>query len=249
MTLHYELSYIKQHYRDIFNNAHQTLLETLMALQAEFTCPQCVLKNDLPEVVETLHAGCGYKNWQAACLRLIEVDIGKDILQTVNRIETERNQVQCHQCGVCCKFASSEFSYDELLEKASGGDEFARQFTSVFLPYANAEAARYRFPDLVDSILKEVRLQQAEQSPTQTDTAPVHFYHCPYIGEDNRCTIYGTPKRPAICAGYPDTPLTFIYEKCAWKPWKDKNHRDSMAAHASIELCMFYRDKLMLALQ
>lgn len=211
----------------------------LLESRANYSCPQCQTP---PEILEPIsHPHCGYAAWKAHCLTILEKDIGQQIVEKLNEIEAARNRVTCHQCGVCCKFASSEFSYAELQQKATQGDEFAKQFTSVFLPYASSDAARERFPELVDQILTEVRNQQAESG---MDSAPVHFYHCPYIGEDNRCTIYGTPKRPEICAGYPDTPLTFIYNKCAWKPWKDEYHRESLVAHASIELCLFYSDKL-----
>lgn len=249
MSLHYELSYIKQHYRDIFTQAQQALEALLLAHRDAYACDTC---SPPPGVLDPIsHAGCGFSAWKTHCLSLLEQDIGGQILAKIQEIETARNQITCHQCGVCCRFASSEFSYETLLEKGSNGDAFARQFTSVFLPYASTEAARARFPELVDQILTEVRAQQAEQlgqqssvSKNNTDSAPVYFYHCPYIGEDNRCSIYGTPKRPEICAGYPDTPLTFIYNKCAWKPWKDEYHHDSLMTHASIELCLFYAEKL-----
>jgi Fe-S-cluster containining protein len=250
MTIQYELSYIKQHYRDIFLSAQENLSLLLLGLQQDFYCSHCgpVNQDNLTDKLfnPTTHNPCPLKDWQQACLKFIEQEIGGSILAKLDEINTERNKVQCHHCGVCCRFASSEFSFEQLLEKAANGDEFAKQFTSIFLPYPSVEAAHKRFPDMVDSILKEVRSQQgqADHNPTQSDTAPVHFYHCPYIGEDNKCTIYGKPKRPEICSTYPDTPLTFIYQNCAWKPWKDTYYNDSLASHASIELGSFYIEKI-----
>ncbi|MEB3287078.1 MAG: YkgJ family cysteine cluster protein [Vampirovibrionales bacterium] len=242
--LQYELSYIKQHYRALFEEAQAEIEAAFTGLRDEFHCPECQSKGIAPQTpLEVLpHPGCPYQHWQKACLDYLEGAYGRNLLSNIGEMNRARDAVSCHQCGVCCRFASSEFSYEQLQEKAQQGDAFARQFTSVFLPYTDTHAARLRFPELVDDILKEVRLQQAgakdENNPA--DTSPVYFYHCPYIGEDNQCTIYGSPKRPDICQSYPDTPLTFIYQRCAWKPWKDEYHQQAMKTHGAIELALYY---------
>lgn len=244
--LQYELSYIKQHYGVLFRESQAEIEHGFMALQDEFACPVCGSKGVKPESpMDTLHVGCGYRYWQKACLYWLEQSYGRTLVESSQRMQQARDAVSCHHCGVCCRFASSEFSYEELLEKANAGDAFARQFTSVFLPYADVEAARKRFPEMVDDILKEVRLQtDTEQAVNPMDKANVHFYHCPYIGEDNLCTLYGNPKRPDICQSYPDTPLTFIYNKCAWKPWKDTYHQQALKTHGAIEIALFYASKI-----
>jgi Fe-S-cluster containining protein len=194
-----------------------------------------------------LHPGCGYRDWQRAALHLIQSDVGGEILQKLREINRDRDKVKCHSSGVCCRLASSEFSWEELCEKAAAGDRFAGEFTSIFLPYADAEAARARFPDIVDDVLRYGRDPMGAPEGS-INAAPVYFYHCPYIGEDNRCSVYGTPKRPDICATYPDTPLTFMYKKCAWKPWQERSHDEALLAHAMIELGSFLVDKLTQAL-
>ncbi len=238
MSLQYELSFIKQNYTAIFMQAKTVLFEMLEGLANQFHCPQC---EGQPDLLSPLHPGCGYRGWQNAALKTVQQDIAKEILQQLQAIEAYKKQFQCSQCGVCCRLASSEFTYDELLAKAKAGDYFVQQFTSIFLPYASTEAARKKFPELVDQVLAMATEYAPGKLPAEQ---AVHFYHCPYVGEDNRCTIYGTEKRPAICESYPDTPLTFIYEKCAWKPWKDETHQEALMAHASIELCLFVQDKL-----
>lgn len=248
--LQYELSYIKQHYGVLFRESQEEIEKGFLALRNEFACPVCGSADTKPETpLDMLHPGCGYQYWQKACLAWLEQEYGRKLVESSRQMQQARDAVSCHHCGVCCRFASSEFSYAELLEKADAGDEFARQFTSVFLPYADADAARKRFPELVDDILKEVRLQQQasglDKSPANpSDQADVHFYHCPYIGEDNLCTLYGKPKRPDICQSYPDTPLTFIYKKCAWKPWKDTYHQKALKTHGAIEIALFYASRL-----
>ncbi len=230
MSLEYELSHTRQRYREIFGIAHDAMRQRLEPLKDNHRCDAC---KAAPDFAEPLHDGCGYADWYREALAVIENEIARDILTRMNHIEAYKKTFSCHMCGVCCRFASSEFSYAQLREKAAAGDRFAGEFTSIFLPYASVSEARERFPQLVDDVLKQAGENQ-----------DVYFYHCPYIGEDNRCTIYGTPKRPGICASYPDTPLTFIYDKCAWKGWKDETHDDALQAHASIELCSYYVGRL-----
>lgn len=236
MQAEYDISTIKQAYRKIFQEACTEFLDRLAGLRGNHACPQCDAAGDSLDLLNTYHPGCGYRAWQQKAMAVIENDIARDILVKLKQIEAYKATFNCHQCGVCCRFASSEFSYEQLQEKARTGDSFATQFTSIFLPYASTDAAHDRFPEIVDSVLD------------QAGDEEVYFYHCPYIGEDNRCTIYGQPKRPAICQSYPDTPLTFIYKNCAWRPWKEETHPDALWAHAMIELCSDTLGKLKSAL-
>ena len=249
MSLEYELSYIKRRYREIFTGVQQALEIRLNALQDGHQCTQCQQENrGKPELLEPLHADCGYRAWQQQSLFVLEHDVGKSIVEKLEQINVYKKRFTCSQCGVCCRLASSEFSYEQLLEKARNGDNFARHFTSVFLPYASTEAARQKMPDLVNEIMAQFP-DSEDGKAAEEEKEKIHFYHCPYVGEDNRCTIYGSAKRPGICESYPDTPLTFIYNQCSWKPWKDATHDDSMAAHATIELATFMAGKLRESLQ
>jgi len=232
MSVAHELSHTKTRYRQLFAAAQEALAQRLFALLPEcHPDPSGYKTATLDDLLVAPTTDPYLKNWAQRGIHLLETEIGGEILTQLRAIEAAKQTVQCHQCGVCCRFASSEFSYDELVAKAQAGDSFATQFTSIFLPYASIEAAREKFPAMVADVLNH------------TDDA-VYFYHCPYVGEDNRCTLWGKPKRPPLCQNYPDTPLTFIYKNCAWKPWKDDNHDDALAAHASIELCGFYVGRL-----
>lgn len=245
MSLEYDLSYIKTHYRKIFGERQAALFARINALRGNYHCPDCQTP---PELLDTLHAGCGYRDWFAEAVRVIEQEAAREVFVQVREIQTRKRDYACHQCGVCCRLASSEYSFEELLERAAAGDSFAAQFTSVFLPYSSAEAAHEKFPAIVSDVLAETRSGQSGTDDNteagSADGQPVYFYHCPYVGEDNRCTLYGTGKRPAICEEYPGTPLTFIYDKCAWRPWKDKYHHQAMATHAEIELCSWLVNRL-----
>ncbi len=238
MSLEFELSHTRQQYRDIFEQARVQLFTLINQGIQDISCTQCVITpealiNDPELCLQPRHSGCGYQAWQKNALNIIENQVAQDILTRLKAIETYKASIQCHSCGVCCKLASSEFSYLELEQRAKQGDRFATEFTSIFLPYPSQEKAKEAYPELVSDVLR-----------LSGDPEGVYFYHCPYIGEDNRCSIYGTSKRPSICSSYPDTPLTFIYDKCAWAPWKQETHQDALMAHATIELCSFVLGKI-----
>ena len=253
MTMLDDLTLIKSTYRQIFLAANTQINDTFDALRVNSQCstPSCACQLESfadTDITQTFPKDCGHRGWQQASLEFLEQGLAKQVVQRLQGIKTERDKVDCHSCGVCCRLASSEFSYDQLLDKAKAGDWFAQQFTSVFLPYESTDAARKAFPSIVKQVHDYSQTKNESESPDNTESPSIHFYHCPYIGDDNRCTIYGTPKRPEICASYPETPLTFIYDKCAWRDWKDTNHQDSLTAHATIELIGFLSGQIRQAL-
>lgn len=235
MGLTHDIFTIKQQYRELFHLAHQRLLDLFGQLQAAYSCTECTV---LPEQVDTvLHEGCGYKEWQKHTIITLEQTIGKQIVDSLEKIKQAKStRGKCHMCGVCCSLASSEFSYQELQDKAQQGDWFASQFISVFQPYESHEAARNKFPEVVSEILE------------QTD-GDAHFYYCPYLSEDNKCSIYNDPRRPQLCADYPETPLILMYKNCGYQPWKTEMLPTTLMAQASLELCQYYVHKIYEALQ
>ncbi len=235
MGLTHDISTIKQQYRELFELAHQRLLDLFAQLHANHHCTQC--ETPATSILEILHTDCGYQAWQKEVIITLDQTIGKQILESLEKIEQAKNvKGSCHQCGVCCSLASSEFSYETLQEKAQNGDYFAQQFTSVFLPYDSPEAAQAKFPEMVTEIL-----DQAD--------GPVYFYHCPYLSSDNKCTIYNDPRRPQICADYPETPLILMYKNCGYQPWKTEMMPTTLLAHATLELCQYYSQKILDALK
>jgi Fe-S-cluster containining protein len=252
MLYHTTLAQTRLRYRALFHSANTLILQKLDALLMQATpCPVCITyaeshsQQEHP-LLSPQHEGCTWQTAREEALIFFEVTLAKELLAQLAAIKTAKEQVTCGQTGQCCRLASSEFSWVQLQAKAKQGDAFAKGFTSVFLPYASAEAAVKAFPDVVPQVLayavdelsskaaKAGRpLNDREKAALEPD---VYFYHCPYISEDNRCTLYGQPKRPAMCASYPDTPLTFIHKHCAWEGWQETYHQSALTAHASIEL-------------
>jgi Fe-S-cluster containining protein len=232
----------KQQYQEIFTLAQQQIYHVLAELQEKVSCLTCSshLLAEPESWVQNLPKDCGYRKWQEASIDWLENTLGQELVLKLNQIEAYKNTFSCHQCGVCCRLASSEHSYEALQQQASSGDIFAAQFTSVFLPYQSRQEAQTKFPQVAEAVLMEAGEAQGEER--------IFFYHCPYIGEDNRCTIYGTEKRPGICASYPETPLSFVYEKCAWRPWKDETRVETLMVHATLEIAQNMVTRLKTAL-
>ena len=120
--------------------------------------------------------------------------------------EKYRAECGCRGCGVCCKFAVSEFSYEDLREKANNGDNFASQFVSVFVPYEKAEEYSDIFPEYLELL---------------SDSGKYYVYHCPKVTDDNRCSDYDN--RPQICRDFPDNPIAFLPKTCGYMDWKLKS--------------------------
>lgn len=246
----YNLDDTKARYREAFSAIKTALLDKLDTLQAEAAaCTQCLsLHNKLTAlntpVLHPLllpsHPNCLWDEARRKALNYLELDLGQAIVGELASIKAKRDEVSCGQTGACCRLASSQFSWQELCQKAAAGDDFAQQFTSVFLPYASTEAARLAFATVVDEVLAYASHQASSQPTAKNQSGQaVYFYHCPYIGANNACTLYGTPKRPAICQSYPETPLGFIHKHCAWRPWQQTHHKQTLHLHATVEQARF----------
>jgi Fe-S-cluster containining protein len=249
MTSHYRLfSETKQQYHTLFRNLEQALSDRLMSLKHDFTCTGPTgetrpFEHTVENATDICGNGCGYFAWRKVALDIVEREIPQDVLRQMDQIEQYRQRISCHMCGQCCRLASSEDDYATLKAKAAAGDSFAQEFTSIFLPYASREAARQRDAKGVADVLAFAE-DQNQDSGKPGAAERIHFYYCPYLQEDNRCGVYGTDKRPSICSTYPETPLGYIAKACAWTPWQEDTHLDTLLAHAMLNLCEHWSKEL-----
>ena len=129
---------------------------------------------------------------------------------------------QCCSNGDCCKGASPSTPFFKLIERATQGDEFARNFFSIMIPYSSQDEARKVVPGLVERTLKAAIKSEEFPSPGQD----VVFYRCRYLLSNNLCGVH--EDRPQFCRDYPDTPFVVMAPGCAFEPWgracKDKYH-------------------------
>ena len=220
-------------YSRVFRQAKEALLLSLQELKKDDnSCPACDL-DDTPLLAPS-HPGCPYTNWRKHCIEQIQNGFGRQIVEQLNTIQSDRDRVTCKQTGVCCRLAHSEFDWAELKRQAEQGHAFAQDFTQVFLPYSSLTSAKEAYPDAVEQVL----------AFNGADKQPPFFYRCAYIGEDNCCTLFGTDKRPQFCSTYPETALGFVYRHCAWSTWQQASFEPTVRLHAAIEVSQWTIEQL-----
>lgn len=234
-TLKTDVHKTRKIYRELFLKAQESIGLQLNSMKKSSLCNHCIkdCKLDFNEIkiTDKFPEGCNFKFWQEAALNELEGRISKDIYDKIQQVDKERENYGCSMCASCCNLASSEFSYEELKEKAQNGDKFAKEFISIFVPYESIEEARRIYPDYVSLIEEQFE-----------DDNGIVFYHCPKIGSDNLCTDY--ENRPQICRDFPTNPLVVFPPACAYRKWKDDVEITALLLHAMVEIVGFYKEKL-----
>lgn len=123
----------------------------------------------------------------------------------------KRPQSLCHMCGRCCRVVTTPKPYYELRRLAAKGDEGAKAFLKIFVPYPSIEAAREVDRELVDNIIQKL----SEDGNFQEDK--MTFYGCKYLLDDNTCSIY--EERPTLCRHCPSTPWAIVPPGCGFEAW------------------------------
>lgn len=214
------ISKLRKNYREIFAASVEEIQK-----QIDFVKPDG-FEGDLFDKYEPDSLG---RNWQNKVIQLLNNDISKEIFRKLNEILAYRVKFNCVGCATCCNLACSEFSPEELKQKAENGDNFAKQFTSIFIPYSSKEEARKIYPEYIELL----------EENNETD---VYFYHCPKLTKDNRCSDY--ENRPQICRDFPDNPLCILPKSCGYKAWKDEIEPVALMLHSMLEIIEFYTNKL-----
>lgn len=163
-------------------------------------------------------------------LKFLKEDITKEIYQKLLKMQQYKALFSCSGCGACCKLACSEFSREELLEKAQNGDNYASQFVGVFVQYKSEDEAKSIYPEYFE-FLKE-----------KTQGEKVYFYHCPKVTADNKCCDY--ENRPPICKNFPDNPIGFLPKNCGFTRWKEEVEPTALMLHSLLEIVEFYKKKM-----
>jgi Fe-S-cluster containining protein len=243
------LAVTRQHYRHVFTAARQALFDILDRVRPdEAHCPQCQAVWDGHSAPQQQpigghalflpsHKECGWHVWREAGIEALEQEIGPQLLAAVAAYQADGQTISCQQTGSCCRLASSPYSWPQLQAKALAGDDFAQQFTGIFLPYPSEAQAEQRCG--TEAVADVLAFGQDEAA-----TEVVHFYYCPHLQPDNRCGLFGTPDRPEICSTYPNNPLTYVAKTCAWAGWQNQWHEQALMVHASIALCQFALERL-----
>lgn len=217
--LNIKVNTLKKKYREIFLSSVEALQKRVDELKPD----------GLEDIFETYEKGSSGEKWQKAVLKMFEEDISKDIFKKWTEILAYRKNFHCKGCATCCNLACSEFSPDELKQKALNGDNFANQFLSVFTPYDTREEAEKIYPEylkLLDDTIED----------------PVYFYHCPKLNECNRCSDY--ENRPEICRVFPDNPLSILPKSCGFYEWRQEVEPVALMLHSMVEIMDYYKQQI-----
>lgn len=231
--VNYDILNTKKLYRKIFNNIHSSMPELFNKLKP--SCKNCkknnICKIDKSNPFQTFEKNCNLKLWKQNIINALENDLSKDILYKLKEIEKDKELFICNRCTICCKFATSEFNYETLKEKAQNGDKFSKQFVSIFIPYNNIDEAKKAYPDYVKMLEENL-----------DDINNVYFYYCKKLNENGLCSDYNN--RLQICRDFPNNPLVLLPKCCGYKEWKEKHHIEALLLHATLEIIEFYIKKL-----
>ena len=114
-----------------------------------------------------------------------------------------RPQRLCKMCGKCCRVATTEIPYDELVKRAQEGDESSVEFLDTFEPYESLEDALKADEATVKNI---------------PDWQNRTFYHCKHIKPDsNLCPRY--EERFLVCRTFPTSPWAVTPPGCGFEGW------------------------------
>ncbi len=218
--LNSKINTMKQKYREIFLKSVEAINERIQEIRPD------EIEGDIFDTFEKDSKGA---QWQSAVLEMFEKDISKEIYRKWKEILDYRKNFHCKGCATCCNLACSEFSPEELKEKAANGDKFATQFMSIFVPYQTREEAEKIYPEYL-KLLAELKEDE------------VYFYHCPKLTDCKRCSDY--ENRPEICRAFPDNPLSILPESCGFYEWRQEVEPVALMLHSMVEIIDYYKEKI-----
>lgn len=227
-----EASEIKSQYRETFIALAEEISKFIESTKPQNLCKSCGKNCSIDiDILSDFPSGCTYKLWQNQLIKYLETNFIQKIVEKWQYVQSKRQDYRCCGCGTCCKLAVSEFSPQELQQKSECGDNFAKQFLSVFVPYVSEDEARQIFPEYFDMLDKDLKKEEK-----------TYFYHCPKVTYDNRCPDY--QNRPQICKDFPDNPLGFLPLTCSFNAWKKEVEPVSLKLHAAMDIVDFYKSKI-----
>lgn len=226
-----DIDNLRKRYREIFLKSSEELNNQIEKIKPQNACNNCNIKCGLEgNIFEVFPQNCAYKNWQKEVIKLFDETTLKNIYQKWMKILEYKTNFNCAKCASCCKLACSEFSYDELKQKAQTGDDFAQQFISVFVPYEDENEAKDVYPEYFDLLKNKVHDEN------------VYFYHCKKVSENNTCPDY--ENRPQICREFPDNPIEFLPKSCGYSLWKKEVEPIALMLRSMLEIIDFYKGKI-----
>lgn len=196
---------LKEYYKNLVMQYREIFVQVLNTMQGEISA----LKHD--EI----------RNY-------LDVEVEGHLELQRNLIKKRREKFHCGLCGACCRLAISEFSPAQLLEKASKGDTYAKEFISTFTPYNDLSEPEKQFKLYLD-LIKE-------------SGEKVFYYHCNKVTADNKCSDY--ENRPSICKDYPDNPIQMLHPTCNFIGWHESIQKIVLTIKAISEIKTHFKKEL-----
>ena len=223
---------IKDNYQQIFIEAAESIRAAIDKFKPENPCFKCVVKDcniEKKDVFTDYPRGCAYKDWQAQILTFLNGEYKQKLKNTYKMVMDKRNEYQCNKCGDCCRLAASEYSYEQLKQRAARGDKYSQDFVSVFVPFESEDKAREVNPEYFDLL------------GTLIEDTKAYYYYCPKLDGD-LCSDY--ENRPDICKDFPHNPLRLLPSRCSYNAWREEVSRQSMLLNAKVDIIEFYKNRL-----
>ena len=221
---------LKDNYEEIFMEAAVAIRAAIEKFKPENPCTICTTKCNLEkkDIFSDFPVGCTYKDWQSQALSFLTGEYKQKLKNTYTAIMDKKETFSCNQCGDCCRLAVSEYSYEQLKQRAYRGDKFSEDFVSVFVPYDSEEEAKKANPEYFETLGNLVEDK-------------TYYYYCPKIKE-NSCSDY--ENRPDICKDFPHNPLKLLPSRCSYNEWRKEVARIAMLINAKVDIIEFYKQKL-----
>ena len=232
ISLEVQYDNLKDNYQQIFVEAAESIRNTIDKFKPENPCTLCVVKDckiEKKDVFTDYPRGCAYKDWQSKVITFLTGEYRQTLKNNYKAMMDKKNNYSCNCCGDCCRLAVSEYSYDQLKQRAMRGDKFSADFVSVFVPYKTEEEAKAVNPEYFELLNELVEDQKT------------YYYYCPKL-KDNLCSDY--ENRPDICKDFPHNPLKLLPSRCSFNAWKNEISKQAMLLKAKTDIIEFYKMKL-----
>jgi Fe-S-cluster containining protein len=223
---------LKDNYQQIFIEAAESIRAAIEKFKPVNPCTICSVKNcniEKKDVFTDYPVGCAYRDWQKQVLSFLEGEYKQRLKNTYKMIMDKKCEYECIKCANCCRLATSEYSYEQLKQRAMRGDKYSKDFVSVFVPYKSEEEAKLANPEYF-KLLEDMMENQK-----------VYYYYCPKL-VGNLCSDY--ENRPNICKDFPHNPLKLLPSTCSFNAWKNEIAKQSMLLKAKTDIINFYKAKL-----
>lgn len=223
---------LQTNYEQIFIEAAESIRKEINAIKPKNPCEKCAIKDcniEKKDVFTAYPLNCKYREWQLQMLAFLSGDYKQKLKIIHKSILDKKSNYTCSQCAACCKLATSEYSYEQLKQRALRGDKFSEDFVSVFVPYKTEDEAKNANPEYFELLNKLL------------ENDKIYYYYCPKL-EGNLCSIY--ENRPNICKEFPHNPLKLLPSSCAFNAWRNEVSHQAMLLKAKVDIIAFYKSKL-----